>query len=153
MKKQYAKMHIANSDKPVVYYSLDIVLAVGYRVSSSKAIMFRKWATQILKQHITQGYTINQVRVEKDPNFLVEVMSRIQNLAQKQINNDDILELIKTFSYTWFSLQSYDEQKFPKTDTTSDIDVSIKDLYQDLQQLKADLINKKRQAPYLLKKK
>ena len=152
-KSNMQKMHIANSDKPVVYYSLDIVLAVGYRVSSSKAIMFRKWATQTLKQHITQGYTINQVRVEKDPNLLVEVMSKIQNLAQKQINNDDILELIKTFSYTWFSLQSYDEQKFPKTDTTSDIDFSIKDLYQDLQQLKADLINKKEASPLFAQEK
>lgn len=59
------KMHIANSDKPVSFYSLDIILTVGYRTNSSSAIRFRQWATEILKQHITQGYTINPKIIEK----------------------------------------------------------------------------------------
>ena len=58
-------MHIANSDKPVKFYSLDIILAVGYRTSSSRAIEFRKWATT-LKSHITKGYTINPSRFEQN---------------------------------------------------------------------------------------
>ena len=45
-KSNMQKMHIANSDKPVSFYSLDVILAVGYRTSSSKAIEFRKWATK-----------------------------------------------------------------------------------------------------------
>jgi len=49
-KSNMQKMHIANSDKPVNYYSLDMILAVGYRTNSSKAIKFRQWATKILKQ-------------------------------------------------------------------------------------------------------
>ena len=53
------KMHFTNSDKPVKIYSLDIILAVGYRTNSSKAIKFRKWATSILKNYITNGYVIN----------------------------------------------------------------------------------------------
>ena len=142
-KSNMQKMHIANSDKPVVFYSLDIILAVGYRINSSKAIMFRKWATQTLKQHITQGYTINQSRVETDPNLLIEVISQLKNTAQKKINHDDILELIKTFSYTWFSLQRYDQQRFPNTNTSSDIDISIENLYQDIERLKLNLIDKK----------
>ena len=44
------KMHIANSDKPVKFYSLDVILAIGYRTNSSKAIAFRIWATKTLKQ-------------------------------------------------------------------------------------------------------
>ena len=51
-KSNMQKMHIANSDKPVSFYSLDIVLAVGYRTNSSKAIKFRQWATSILKNYI-----------------------------------------------------------------------------------------------------
>ncbi|QIV96820.1 Fic/DOC family protein [Allofrancisella inopinata] len=132
--------------REIKFYSLDIILAVGYRTNStnsSKAIQFRKWATQTLKQHIIQGYTVNESKVENDPNFLIEVMSKIKVLAQKQINNNDTLELIKTFSYTWFSLQSYDEQKFPKTNTTNDISISVDNLYKDLAQLKIDLITKK----------
>ena len=46
------KMHIANSDKPINLYSLDVVLAIGYRINSSEAIKFRKWATTILKEHL-----------------------------------------------------------------------------------------------------
>jgi len=49
------KMHIAHSDKPVGFYSLDIILAVGYRANSSVAIAFRKWATQTLKQQSRKG--------------------------------------------------------------------------------------------------
>ncbi len=58
-KSNMQKMHIANSDKPVNLYSLDVVLAVGYRTNSAKAIRFRQWATTILKQYITDGYAIN----------------------------------------------------------------------------------------------
>ena len=53
-------MHIANSDKPVNVYNLDVILAVGYRTNSSKAIKFRQWASKILKEHLIQGYFINQ---------------------------------------------------------------------------------------------
>jgi len=141
-KSNMQKMHIANSDKPVTLYSLDIILSVGYRSSSAKAISFRKWATQTLKQHIDQGYSINQARIENDPSFLVNVIAQLQNSAQKKIDNDDILELIKTFSYTWFSLQSYDEQKFPKTDTSTDVEISSEEIYQDIEKLKLNLLDK-----------
>lgn len=48
------KMHIPNSDKPVTFYSLDMILSIGYRVNSKTATQFRQRATQTLKQHITQ---------------------------------------------------------------------------------------------------
>ena len=56
-KSNVQKMHIANSDKPVMFYSLDIILAVGYRANSARAIQFRQWATKTLRQHITKGFT------------------------------------------------------------------------------------------------
>ncbi|MDY0321470.1 MAG: RhuM family protein [Arcobacteraceae bacterium] len=62
-KSNMQKMHIANSDKPVSFYSLDIILAVGYRTNSSKAIKFRQWATSILKSYITDGYVINSEKI------------------------------------------------------------------------------------------
>ncbi|WP_432773692.1 RhuM family protein [Francisella salimarina] len=140
---QVQKEGSRNVKRNIEIYNLDIVLAVGYRTNSSKAILFRKWATQTLKQHIIQGYTINQSKVENDPNLLVNIISKLQVSAQKQVNNDDILELIRTFSYTWFSLQSYDEQKFPKTTTSTDIEISVQQLYRDIQRLKENLINRK----------
>ena len=62
-KSNMQKMHIANSDKPVSFYSLDIVLAVGYRTNSQKAIKFRQWATNVLRNYIHNGYAINSEKI------------------------------------------------------------------------------------------
>jgi len=55
-------MHIANSDKLVKYYNIDVVISVGYRVKSKRWIKFRRWATNILKQYLIKGYAINAKR-------------------------------------------------------------------------------------------
>jgi hypothetical protein len=86
---KHGSLNDKNQTRNLKFYSLDIILAVGYRTNSSKAINFRKWATQTLKQHITQGYTINQSRVEHDPNLLVDVISKLQNKAHSKGDNDD----------------------------------------------------------------
>ena len=57
------KMHIANSDKPVAFYNLDIIISVGYRVKSQRGTQFRIWATTILKDHLVCGYSLNQRRL------------------------------------------------------------------------------------------
>ena len=57
------KMHIPNSDKPVSYYNLDVIISVGYRVKSKNGIIFRKWANKVLKDHLIKGYTINESRI------------------------------------------------------------------------------------------
>jgi len=81
-------MHIANSDKPVKFYSLDIILAIGYRTNSKKAIEFRKWATKVLKEYIINGYTINSEKItidrflhlEKDMSSLKQKVNKIDSL-------------------------------------------------------------------------
>ncbi|MGQ1786432.1 virulence RhuM family protein [Saccharicrinis sp. GN24d3] len=52
------KMHIANSDKPVTFYNLDVIISVGYCVKSKQGTQFRQWATQRLKDYLVQGYAI-----------------------------------------------------------------------------------------------
>lgn len=69
------KMHIPNSDKPVMYYSLDIILSVGYRTNSSKAIAFRKWANSVLKEYILKGYALNQKRLD-ELHTIINIISR-----------------------------------------------------------------------------
>ena len=59
-KSNVQKMHIANSDKLIALYSLDIILAVGYRTNSKKAIVFRKWATGILRDYLIKGFNLDQ---------------------------------------------------------------------------------------------
>ena len=58
-------MQIANSDKPVAFYSLDVIISVGYRVNSIRATAFRQWATSILKQYMIKGYAVNQNAVSE----------------------------------------------------------------------------------------
>ena len=58
------KMQIANSDKLVNFYSLDVIISVGYRVKSKKGIIFRKWANKVLKDYLIKGYAVNNKRLE-----------------------------------------------------------------------------------------
>ena len=53
-------LHIANTDKPVKFFSLDVIISVGYRVKSVRGTQFRQWANKILKEYLLKGYSINQ---------------------------------------------------------------------------------------------
>jgi len=143
-KSNMQKMHIANSDKSVEFYSLDIILAIGYRINSSRAINFRRWATKTLKQHITKGFTINQNRINKNRQEFLRAVEDIKLLSKnnQNIQTEDILDLIKSFSYTWFSLDKYDKSSFPKTGTKKKINITSESLYKDLFQLKKELVSR-----------
>jgi len=84
-KSNMQKMHIANSDKPVVTYSLDVILAVGYRANSAKAIKFRQWATKTLREHITQGYTINRSRIGQNYDKFMQAVEGVQKLLPEGV--------------------------------------------------------------------
>ena len=103
--------------REIDYYNLDIILSVGYRVDSKLATQFRIWATKTLKQHLLQGYTINKERVDRNYQSFMNAISNVKALLPREdkIKNEEILELISTFADTWFSLNAYDEDKFPKT--------------------------------------
>jgi hypothetical protein len=58
-KSNMQKMHIANSDKPVAFYNLDVIISVGYRVKSKQGTQFRIWATRLLKEYLLKGYAVN----------------------------------------------------------------------------------------------
>ncbi|MBS3780286.1 MAG: virulence RhuM family protein, partial [Desulfovermiculus sp.] len=65
----------------VRHYNLDGILAVGYRVSSGRAIQFRKWATQILREHLTRGYTINRQRFEDNARELEAALQLVRKAS------------------------------------------------------------------------
>ncbi|MDR3307425.1 MAG: virulence RhuM family protein, partial [Coriobacteriales bacterium] len=69
------KMHIAKSDRPVKYYNLDVILSVGYRANSAKAIEFRRWANTVLKKYIVKGAAVNERRLEQI-GTVVNILSR-----------------------------------------------------------------------------
>ena len=94
-KSNVQKMHFANSDKPVNLYSLDIILAVGYRTNSAKAIKFRQWATKVLKQYIYNGYTINSEKITNERFVSLEKEVSLLRYDMKDIKSkvkNDVLE-------------------------------------------------------------
>ena len=114
-KSNVQKMHFANSDKPVKLYSLDIVLAVGYRTNSGKAIKFRKWATNILKNYLIKGYALNQERLKQQKfNELDKTIKLIkQSLQNEELNIKEakgFVEIVGKYAKSWALLQGYDEQ-------------------------------------------
>ncbi|MCL5004747.1 MAG: virulence RhuM family protein, partial [Patescibacteria group bacterium] len=144
------KMHIANSDKPVEFYSLDVILSVGYRVSSARAIHFRKWATKILKQYLIKGYAINEKRLlEAREKFkeLQTAISFLQSKSKKELlvgQEKEILNLLADYSKTLTLLQQYDAGKLKeKKGIRAKFGLIYKNCLKIIFELKKELIAKK----------
>lgn len=145
-KSNMQKMHIPNSDKPVVFYSLDVILAVGYRTNSKVAIEFRKWSTKTLREHIVKGYTINKKRIVKNYNEFLRAVEAVQKLlpADGQVQAEDVLELIKMFASTWLSLDAYDKSTLPNSGVSKkQTKITAKELTKAIDRLKQKLIERK----------
>lgn len=63
-------LHIAGSDKPVKFYNLDVIISVGYRVKSHQGTRFRQWATRVLREQLTRGYSLDRERFGKNAAML-----------------------------------------------------------------------------------
>ncbi len=131
--------------RTVKIYNLDVMIAVGYRINSVMGTKFRQWATQTLKQHITQGYTINPTRIENNLANFLHAVEEVKTLAENnaQLQTDNVLSLITAFAHTWFSLESYDEDNLPlRGQNHNELVLEANSLYQAVAVLKADLIAK-----------
>ena len=76
-------LHIANSDKPVPFYSLDVVISVGYKVKSPNGVVFRKWANTVLKKYLIKGYVINDKRTLVTNENYVNLINRVNNIDNR----------------------------------------------------------------------
>ena len=111
-------LHIANSDKPVAFYSLDVIISIGYRVKSFRGTQFRRWATKRLKDLLIEGYTINQKRLEQQSEKIKELKNTIDIISRipkgKQLEPSEasgLIEVINQYSYALDTLDEYDYQK------------------------------------------
>ena len=132
--------------RDIEYFNLDVIISVGYRVDSKNATQFRIWATKTLKQHVLQGYTINKKRIGQNYEKFMQVVADVKALlpSGNQVTTEDVLELINAFAGTWFSLDAYDTDSFPKTGSTKKkVGFTASELVEALQELKQDLISKK----------
>ena len=85
-KSNVQKMHIPNSDKLVEFYSLDIIIAVGFKTNSKRAIIFRRWANKVLKEYLLQGYVINEKRSLVTNENYVRLINKVESLDERVSN-------------------------------------------------------------------
>ncbi len=130
----------------VEYYNLDLVLSIGYRVNSLKATRFRQWATRTLRSHIVDGYTINKRRIDKNYASFLEAVEKVRQLlpSSGEVDASSVLELVRMFAVTWFSLNAYDNSELPtKGATQKQVEFTAQELSSALDGLRDELISKK----------
>ncbi len=144
-KSNVQKMHIANSDKPVLFYSVDVILSVGYKTNSKNAIEFRKWASKIIKEYTMSGYVFNRTRIIDNYDRFINAVNDIKLLLPESDYSDtkNVLELVRGFANTWLTLDSYDKESFksPKI-TKKKVTLTSSELNSALTDLKSELMSK-----------
>lgn len=118
-------MHIANSDKPVAAYSLDVITSVGYRVKSPRGTQFRIWANKVLKGYLIKGYALNEKRLQEQSRQLEELKRTAKLLGNvvgsKDLTSDEasgLLKVVTDYTYALDILDQYDHQVLKIQDTT-----------------------------------
>lgn len=117
------KMRVANSDKPVPFYNLDVIISVGYRVKSRQGVQFRQWATSVLKQYLIKGYVVNQqIKLDRynELKDVVRLMSR-SIVLQDNVTTDEysgLFNVISDYVYALDTLDQYDYQSLSISKTT-----------------------------------
>ena len=100
--------------RAIDHYNLDVIISVGYRVKSQRGVRFRQWATRVLREHLTQGYSFNEHRLARQG--LAELEQAVELLGQpltrQELVSDigqEVVGLILGYARTWRLLQDYDE--------------------------------------------
>lgn len=95
------------------HYNLDAIISIGYRVNSTRATRFRQWATQVLRQHLTQGYSLDRERFEQNAAELEAALLLVRKAAAGQALTADLgrglVDVIARYTHTFLWLQRYDE--------------------------------------------
>ena len=109
----------------IKFYNLDAIISVGYRVNSIRGVLFRRWATELLKDYLIKGYAINQQQLKKQTEQLNQLKETIKilgnTLEYKELTNDEskgLLKIISDYSYALEILDQYDYQTL-KIENTS----------------------------------
>ncbi len=132
-------------------YNLDVIISVGYRANSKNATQFRIWATNVLKQHLIKGYTVNQPRLKhadaSELNDLVKLIK--QSMSTKQLTADEsagLLKVITDYADTWLMLDQYDKDSLsvPSKQKSSHYVLEYGEAQSIINALKKNLLRQKR---------
>jgi len=132
----------------IQHYNLDVIISVGYRVKSQQGVKFRQWATRTLKQHLIEGYTLNQRRLqERGVEFEQAIALLSRTLANQQLVSDEgeaVLAVINDYARSWSLLQGYDEQSLTSLTNKQNnmLALELEDVLVAIAELKKMLIKK-----------
>lgn len=102
----------------VEHYNLDMIISVGYRVKSNRGIAFRKWANNVLKQYLIEGYAVNQKRLNA-LNKTIELQSKIIS-STLELDSNEIIKAVNQYTNALELLDSYDHQTLKKPKGTAE---------------------------------
>lgn len=144
------KLHNAFSDKPVTAYSLDVIISVGYRVKSPEGTRFRIWASRILKDHLVQGYTLNQQRLAQQQENIRQLERTLSLFQQTLIEQASLPEarglvnVIAGYARTFVLLNQFDSERLPLGDfaTTIHYEIREEEALAGIASLKADMLGR-----------
>ncbi len=151
-KSNVQKMHIANSDKPVAYYNLDVIISVGYRVKSKRGTQFRQWATQRLKDYLVQGYAVNDKRlkqVSENLRMLEQTVAHIQKTGSSdglQLSEaKGLLDILGNYTRSLLLLSRYDSDSLEadKLNTHITYEIKHREARKAIEELRSVLMKKK----------
>lgn len=118
-------LHVNGIKKPVPYYTLDVIISVGYRVHSQRGVRFRQWANSVLKQYLVKGYAINEnIRKHQIAELrqLIQVLGRAiqQQPAKTTDESNALFDVVVDYTYALDTLDNYDYQRLHIAKTTKD---------------------------------
>ena len=118
-------LRVIGVKRSVPFYSLDVIISVGYRVKSQRGTQFRIWANRVLKDYLTKGYAVNEkIRQENlvELRQLVQLVGRTlkQSNEEQPVDSQGLLDVVEDYTYALSTLDSYDYQRLAVADTTAD---------------------------------
>lgn len=132
-------------EKTITYYNLDVIISVGYRVNSKRGTQFRQWATQRLKEHLIQGYTINQQRLQQLQQT-IQLIHQTGNAEQLNLSEaKGLLDIINNYTQSFVLLNQFDSNSLSEEKLNENItyEIQYKDAIAAIVELKEQLIQKK----------
>ena len=102
-------MRVDGVKQSVPFYTLDVIISVGYRVKSKRGVEFRRWANSVLKQYILKGYAVNDNRI-KQLRKVIRIMKRIED----DLDGRQVLSVIEKYSNALDLLDSYDHKNMTR---------------------------------------
>ena len=112
--------------QPVAFYSLDVIISIGYRVKSQRGTQFRIWANRVLKEYLVKGYAVNKALTEQRYTELKQLVTGLGRTvkAQEALTSEDALNLVEVvsdYAYALDTLDRYDYQQLAVEQTTNEI--------------------------------